>query len=122
MPKILDRLPIPTHDDLVSVRNETVRVRQAEIIVWVSVNVESALGGNPALPHFPAIIDTGHTHNFSIQEQQLVRWAGIRPERLQVLGHVRQQASASRCTPPMCGFTTTCEASRTCSATNRPTS
>ena len=90
MPKILDRLPIPTHDDLVSVRNETVRVRQTEIIVWVSVSVKSALGWNPALPHFPAIIDTGHTHNFSIQEQQLVRWAGIRPERLQVLGHVRQ--------------------------------
>jgi hypothetical protein len=44
----------------------------------------------PGTPSFPAILDTGHTHNLSIQEQHLVRWAGIRLELLQVLGHVRQ--------------------------------
>ena len=90
MSKILHRLPIPTRDDLVSVRDETVRLKQAEIIVWVSGTAKSSLGWNPTTPRFPAILDTGHTHNFSIQEQQLIRWARIRPELLRVLGRVRQ--------------------------------
>ncbi len=90
MPKILDRLPVVARDDTVIVRNETVRVKQAEIIVWVSVAVKTALGWNPAVPRFPAILDTGHTHNFSVQQEQLVRWAGIRPEMLRVLRHIRQ--------------------------------
>jgi hypothetical protein len=35
-------------------------------------------------------LDTAHTHNFSIQEEHLVRWAGLQPERLRVLGTARQ--------------------------------
>lgn len=90
MSKILDRLPIATRDDVVSVRGEPVRLKQAEIIVWVSVTPKSAVGWNPTTPCFPAILDTGHTHNFSIQEQQLLRWAGLPPELLRVFGRVRQ--------------------------------
>src|SRR5436190_23163524 len=90
MPKILDRLPILSRDDVAFVRDEMVRLKAYEIIVWVSLRVESALGWAAETPRFPAILDTAHTHNFSIQEQHLIRWAGLRPEMLRVLGAVRQ--------------------------------
>jgi hypothetical protein len=90
MSKILDHLPIVPRDAAVLVRDETVRLKQAEIIVSVSLTAKSVVGWNPLTPIFPAILDTGHTHNFSIQEQQLIRWAGIRPDLLRVLGRIRQ--------------------------------
>jgi hypothetical protein len=89
MSKILDHLPVVPRDDSVRVRDETIRVKQAEIIIWVSLSVKSVLLWDPAAPRFPAVLDTGHTHNFSIQEQHLGRWAGIGPESLHLLGHVR---------------------------------
>jgi hypothetical protein len=87
--KILDRLPIPTTETLTFVREEGVRLKEAEIIVWVSLTATQTAEWNPATPRFPAILDTGHTHNFAIQEQHLWRWAGIRPEMLRSLGHIR---------------------------------
>jgi hypothetical protein len=89
MTKILDRLPIPTRDDVAFVGQELVRLKETEIIVWVSLSTRAALEWNPATPRFPGIVDTGHTHNFSIQEQHLIRWAGLRPETLYLLGNIR---------------------------------
>jgi hypothetical protein len=87
--KILNRLPIPTTDTLTFIGAESVRIKEAEIIVWVSLTVTKSEERHPATPCFPVILDTGHTHNFAIQEQHLLRWAGMRPEMLRSLGHVR---------------------------------
>jgi hypothetical protein len=90
MAKILDRLPIATTDGEVRVRGEPVRVKAYEVIVWVSVSPTFFVDWHPSTPAFPAILDTAHTHNFSIQEEHLIRWAGLRPEALRQLGHIRQ--------------------------------
>jgi hypothetical protein len=56
-------------------------------MVWVSI----LAGGRtePQPPRFPAILDIGHNHNFSIREQHLVQWAGIDPRSLTKLGEIR---------------------------------
>lgn len=43
----------------------------------------------PATPRFPAILDTGFSHNFGIREEHLIRWAGIQSGYLQKIGDVR---------------------------------
>jgi hypothetical protein len=88
--KILSRLPIPLAETLDFVGAESVRFKEAEIIVWVSLADIRTGAWNPNAPRFPAILDTGHTHNFAIHEHHLTRWAGIRRENLRLLGHIRQ--------------------------------
>jgi len=92
MSTILDRVPIPMQDDVAFVGGETVRVKACEIIVWVSLSTKHVAELGEA-PRFPAIVDTGHTHNFSIREEHLIRWAGLRPESLRLLGNIRQEGS-----------------------------
>jgi hypothetical protein len=89
MARILSRVPIPTRDDLTFMGQEQVRVRAYEILVWVSLQPKQVLEWQPTLRPFPAILDTAHTHNFSIQQDHLVRWAGLRPENLHALGNLR---------------------------------
>jgi hypothetical protein len=90
MPRILDRSPISTRDELAFVCGDRVQVKAYEIIVWVSLLARRSPTWDPATPRFPAILDTGHTHNFSIQEQHLVDWAGLQPDRFRLLGTLRQ--------------------------------
>jgi hypothetical protein len=66
--KILDRLPIYREPALLTVQDEVVQVWRNQIVVWVS------LGG--AGRPFPAILDTGHSHNFAIARRHLDRWSG----------------------------------------------
>jgi len=94
--KILDRLPIPTTETIAFVSSESVRLKDSEIIVWVSLSVMRTEQGDPTGPRFPAILDTGNTHNFAIQERHLLRWAGIRPEMLRSLGHIRHSGKRIR--------------------------
>ncbi len=75
--KILDRLPIATQESLVLVRQESVRLKEAEIIVWVSLTLPEFTEWHPATPRFPAILDTGHTHNFAIQQHPMNLPRGI---------------------------------------------
>jgi hypothetical protein len=51
-----------------------VDVYRNQIIVWVSLG--------DVLRPFPSILDTGHSHNFSITERQLARWSGAKLERI----------------------------------------
>jgi hypothetical protein len=90
MATILRRLPFSERDDIAFVRGERVRVKAYQIIAWVSLSVKRVATWEPGTPSFPAILDPGHNHNFSIQEEQLIRWAGLRPETLPILGHARQ--------------------------------
>lgn len=41
------------------------------------------------LPRFPVLLDIGLSHNFALSEDQLLRWAGLHPRSLPLLGHAR---------------------------------
>jgi hypothetical protein len=69
---ILDQLPFFQHQTEVMLPDGTcIVVRQFQIIVWISLSLESAVELPDDSPRFPAILDTGHSHNFSIQHGQL---------------------------------------------------
>lgn len=74
--KILDRLPYFDETTYLTVGASPIEVRRYQIVVWVSLN---------AL-RFPAVLDTGHTHNFTICERQLKRFASL--DSLPIIGHV----------------------------------
>jgi hypothetical protein len=79
--QILRDLPFLDVPSSVTLAGERVDVRAYQIIVWVSVSVGDA--PDPDAQRFPAVLDTGHSHNFSIQEGQLLRWANLRREGLE---------------------------------------
>jgi hypothetical protein len=56
--KILERLPIYDEATLIDVRGDSYQVWQNQAIIWVSFA--------ETLRPFPAILDTGHSHNLSI--------------------------------------------------------
>jgi hypothetical protein len=84
--QILRRLPFRDVPSTVEVVGETVEVRAYQIIVWVSLGVGGVLGAEA--PRFPAVLDTGHSHNVSLQEHQLDHWAGLPLETLERLGTI----------------------------------
>lgn len=73
----------------VTVQGREVSVKADQIIVWVSLTAGGSTRLDSGTPRFPAILDTGHTHNFSIKEQQLIEWAGLDPRALTKLGEIR---------------------------------
>ena len=73
MSTILRRLPFAERDDIAFVRGERVRVKAYQIIAWVSLSTERASTWEPGMPSFPMILDPGHNHNFSIQEEHVIR-------------------------------------------------
>ncbi len=85
--KILDRLPYHEKPTLLSFRDGAVDIRAYQIIVWV--RLRNLL--------FPTILDTGHSHNFSIPERLLKDWAGV--ESLEPIGEIevnRQRSTQYR--------------------------
>lgn len=89
--RILDRLPVPQADTLAFVGAESIRIKQYQVVVWVSVTAVADGEWRPTIPRFPAILDTGHTHNFSIQQQHLARWAGVDQGVLRQVGSIRHE-------------------------------
>lgn len=83
MRRILNQLPI-TRDPVV-VRRESLRVKDPQIIVWLSVDVEGPDRWNPSIPRIPAILDTGNTQNLFVRESHLHRWAGTHPASLALI-------------------------------------
>ncbi len=76
--KILDRLPIYEEPTLIEVRGEAYQVWKNQAIVRMSLSEE--------LPPFPAILDTGHSHNLSIARRHMERWG---PRNLKLIGHAK---------------------------------
>jgi hypothetical protein len=74
---------------LVVNRGEVVTAHSFQVVVWVSVTPEDWTELPPGTPRLPAILDTGHSHNFSIPDRQLRLWAGIVPPALPLLRNVR---------------------------------
>jgi hypothetical protein len=79
--KILDRLPIGEQPRTIFVGSEPVTIKRYQIGIWVSIN-------DPTRP-FLAILDSGHSHNFSITESQLQTFAGLEPRHMKFLGTTR---------------------------------
>jgi hypothetical protein len=120
MPAILDRLPIGTRDHVTFVRGEMVRVKAYEILIWVSLSPRHAVEVERGTPRFPALLDTAHTHNFSIQDQHLIRWAGLPPAALRRSDTSASKGGAWRSMPRTCGCTGTSPAGAINSGTCRP--
>ena len=88
--RLLDATPFTEHSGEVAFRGERVRIRPNQIIAWVSMTIHRVLEPNPAAVPFPVIVDTGHTHSFSIQERHLIEWAGLRQDALFQIGTIRE--------------------------------
>jgi len=89
VPRILRQLPFFREPTQIRFPGGPVSVRAYQIIVWISVT-ESAQGElEPTTPRLPAILDTGHTHNFSIREGHLMQWARVNPRLLPPLRRIR---------------------------------
>ena len=56
--RIISRLPIFQQDTIITVQGEPIQVWKNQIVVWLSIQDASR--------PFPAILDTGHSHNLSI--------------------------------------------------------
>src|SRR5690242_18709376 len=66
--KILDRLPIYRENSVISAQGDALQVWKNQIIIWLSIQ--------DVLCPFPAILDTGHSHNLSLALRHLERWTG----------------------------------------------
>jgi hypothetical protein len=77
MKTILDRLPFFEAETNLDVRGEVVVIRKYQIIVWVSLVPLRVEKLSADTPKFPAVLDTGNTHNFVLSEAHLNRWAGL---------------------------------------------
>jgi hypothetical protein len=76
---ILRGLPYFDENSVLVVRGRAEAVKRQQIVVWVSL-AESDQSELPRdTPRFPAVLDTGCSHNFGIREELLRRWAGIQP-------------------------------------------
>jgi hypothetical protein len=89
MGRILRKLPFFETHTTVSVRHGVVEIKPYQIIIWVSLAAMKELELPVGALRFPAILDLGHSHNFSISERQLVAWAGVPIASLRPLGAVR---------------------------------
>ena len=74
--KILDRLPYHDRPTALSFGPRTIDVRGHQIIVWLSLRQLV----------FPAILDTGHSHNLTISSRHLAEWAGV--DLLEPIGEI----------------------------------
>ena len=91
MPRLLDHSPFAGDATEVIVRDVRVRVRAHQIILWVTLTRSPVGEPNPTAIPFPAILDTGHNHSFSIHERHLAQWAGFRPENLGLSRPIRER-------------------------------
>jgi hypothetical protein len=81
---ILRQLPFQGVATSVEVAGESHGVRAYQIVVWISLGAGDVLHRDA--PCFPAVLDTGHNHNFSIQQRQLVAWTDFGLKLLTRLG------------------------------------
>ena len=91
MPHILNRSPFLQISSEVAFRDQRVLIRADQIILWVTLSLKGMTSPNPSATPFPVILDTGHTHTFSIRERHLIEWAGLRPEAMTVVHAVRDR-------------------------------
>src|SRR5260370_971374 len=86
---VLRKLPFFEDPTTVTVRGDRLAIKPFQIIVWVGLAPEDQEELEPNTPRFPAVLDTGFSHNFAIEEDKLMRWAGLHPQSLPLLGQAR---------------------------------
>lgn len=91
MSVLLNRSPFFDDSSLVSFGNERILVRGNQVIAWISLTIRRVTEPNPISVPFPAIVDTGFSHSFAINERHLIAWAGMRPETMDILSTVRDR-------------------------------
>jgi hypothetical protein len=89
VPTIIRELPYFETEKSVTVRGREYPVLSYQIVLWVSVSRKGLDSLEASSPPFPTVLDTGFTHNFLIQLDQLKSWVGLMPEHLKQLGHFR---------------------------------
>jgi hypothetical protein len=89
MARVVYQLPFFDQTTTLTVAGETVPIKRDQIIVWVSLGEAALPFLHPNALRIPAILDTGLAHNFAIREEHLLEWAGLHPQSLPVLGHLR---------------------------------
>lgn len=80
MSSIIRQCPFYSVATEATVAGQRVEIRPYQIILWVSLQT----GATVSSP-FPAILDVGHSLNFSIREEQLRDWANIVPGALKLV-------------------------------------
>ena len=84
MSLILDRCRFYEEATEVDTPSGPILIRSYQIVAWVGLSVRGTLS-RP----FPAVLDTGHSHNFSIKEEHLELWTGLRAAEIRTIGHAR---------------------------------
>jgi hypothetical protein len=75
--KILDRLPFSQAASVIATPEGIVEVKPYQIVVVVSLAARDLASLPEGSAHFPAILDTGTNHNFSIRREHFERWARL---------------------------------------------
>jgi hypothetical protein len=86
---VLRKLPFFETPTTTWVRNDRLAIKPYQIILWVSLAAGEQDQLEPNIPRLPALLDIGLSYNFAIGENQLLRWAGLHPQSLSLLGHAR---------------------------------
>ena len=89
MTTILRGLPYFDEKTAIVVRNQAKAVKRQQIVVWVSLAESDQEELQRGTPRFPAVLDSGFSHNFGIREEHLMRWAGTQPAYFPRMGDVR---------------------------------
>ncbi len=89
MASILRDLPFRVERDEVHVGGQRVTVRPYQIIVWVSLAGWRTSVLPPQAPRFPALLDTGLNHHFSIRAEHLSAWAQLPVGGIRQVGDIR---------------------------------
>ena len=76
MISILRDLPFFDKETTIAVPRGNALVRPYQIVVWVSVTPQHVIDLPASAQRFPAVLDTGNNHNFSIRHAHLLSWAG----------------------------------------------
>ncbi len=68
--KILDHLPIAEVRTSLRFDSRYITVHPNQLLVWVSVHLAGVLEPEKNIPRFPALLDTGNTVDFSVQDRR----------------------------------------------------
>jgi hypothetical protein len=89
MPTILRDLPFSERPTEVKFGERSISIKGDQIMVWAGITEGEQTEFDPRRLVFPAILDTGLSHNFSIRTEHLIRWAGLDPRWLRPAGEAQ---------------------------------
>jgi hypothetical protein len=87
----LEPSTFPRRRDEVTVGLERIAIKPYQIITWISITARPGLALPPDTPRLPVILDTGHSHNLSIQDRHLADWARLDPATLPQIRTIRER-------------------------------